>query len=41
MIASGNRVLVGADGAVVEVTSYRAFLAASSTVSLPNLPYMR
>lgn len=25
VIASGNRVLVGADGAVVEVTSYRAF----------------
>ena len=25
VIAAGNRVLVGADGAVVEVTSYRAF----------------
>ena len=25
VIASGNRVLVGADGAVVEVTSCRAF----------------
>ena len=25
VIASGNRVLVGADGAVVEVTSYRVF----------------